>query len=142
VDDAGACEVDDAGAKQKITSVERVGPTVRGPEPMGDNRVHEAGEEGGVDKIGHELGALGDGATGDSGGGNGEGPLVEKRAVVKGLRQDILQAEKVVADETIGGSAKGKGKAEEIIEEATGGSGENVSHGLVVRRQNGRQRRV
>ena len=51
---------------------------------MGDHRIDEAGEEGGVDEIGHELCAFGDASAGDAGGGDGEGPLVEEVAVVVG----------------------------------------------------------
>jgi len=47
-----------------------------------DYRVDEAGEEGRVYKVRDELRSLGDGAAGDAGGGDGEGPLVKEVAVV------------------------------------------------------------
>ena len=102
---------------------------------MGDDGVDEAGEEGGVDEIGHELCAFGDGAAGDAGGGDGEGPLIEKVAVVEALGGEFLEAEEVFANEAVGGGAEGEGEAEEVVEEAAGGGVEDVGehdvHGVL-----------
>ncbi|KAJ8643941.1 hypothetical protein MRB53_005689 [Persea americana] len=83
----------------------RAGPPVVGPEPVGDDGVDKAGEEGGVDEVGNELGPLGDG--GDACSGDGEGPLVEEVAVVGGGGGDALEAEVVLGDEGVEGAAEG-----------------------------------
>ena len=80
-------------------------------------------------KVSHELCSLGDGAAGDSCGGDGEGPLVEEEAVVaggRGAHRVISQAEEVAADEAVGGAAEGECKAEQVVGETAGGGVEDV----------------
>ena len=135
MDNSRAGEIYDSGAEEEVPGVVSAGPTVAGPEPMRHDGVNEAGEEGGVDEVSHELSPLGDGAAGDAGGGDGEGPLVEEVAVVEVRRGDVLEAEEVAADEAVGGCAEGEGEAEEVVEEATGGRvqdvGEHDVHGVL-----------
>ncbi|XXG46762.1 hypothetical protein AAC387_Pa02g1525 [Persea americana] len=89
----------------------RAGPPVVGPEPVGDDGVDKAGEEGKVDEVGNELGPLGNGAAGDACSGDGEGPLVEEVAVVGEGGGDALEAEVVLGDEGVEGAAEGENLA-------------------------------
>ena len=102
---------------------------------MGHDRVHEAGEEGGVDEVRDELRALGDGARRDPGGGDGEGPLEEEEVVVEADLGKSLEAEEVLADEAVGRGPVREGEAEEVVEERAGGGVEHVGehdvHGVL-----------
>jgi len=81
------------------------------------------------------LSSLGDGAAGDSSGGDGEGPLVEEEAVVIGGNGVVSKAEEVAADEAVGRGTEGESEAEEVVGEATGGGVEDVGehdvHGVL-----------
>ncbi|KAM3388167.1 hypothetical protein ACQJBY_010748 [Aegilops geniculata] len=136
VHDAGAGEVDHPGLEeQRAGRAGRGGPAVDGPDPVGHHRVDEPGEEGRVDEVGDELRPLGDGARGDAGGGDGEGPLEEEEAVVEAGLRHVLEAEEVLPDEAVGGRAEGEGEAEEVVEERAGGGVEHVGehdvHGVL-----------
>ncbi|GJN02377.1 hypothetical protein PR202_ga19720 [Eleusine coracana subsp. coracana] len=120
VDHAGAREVDDARAEEERAGgggPECGGPPVGGPDPVGHHGVHEPREEGRVDEVRHELGALGDGARRDAGRRDGEGPLVEEEGVVEAGLGQLLQPEELLPDEAVGGGAEGEGEAEEVVEE-------------------------
>lgn len=49
VNNAGAGEIYDAGAKQKVSTVGGTGPSITGPEPVRNYRVDETGKERRVD---------------------------------------------------------------------------------------------
>lgn len=59
----------------------------------------------------------------------------EEAVVSSGYRGEVSEAEEVSADEGVGGSAEGKGKAEEVIGEGTGSGiedvGEHDIHGVL-----------
>ena len=93
---------------------------------MRHNWVHEASEKGRIYEIGNELGSLGDRATGYSSSGYSESPLVQEGAVIKGGSWEGFEAKKMVADEAVWGGPKSEGKAEEVIEDTTGGGVEDV----------------
>jgi len=127
MDDAGAGEVDDARPEEELPGRPARGrPPVGGPEPVGRHRVHEAGEEGGVGEVRHELRPLGDGARRDAGGGDGEGPLEEEEVVAEAGLREAPEAEEVAPDEAVGGRPEGEGEAEEVVEERAGGGVEDV----------------
>ncbi|XBH78987.1 hypothetical protein VPH35_105073 [Triticum aestivum] len=136
VDNPGPGEVDDAGVEeQRPRRPGGGGPAVGGPDPVGHHRVDEAGEEGRVDEVGHELRPLRDGAGGYPGRGDGEGPLEEEEAVVEADLGNVTEAEEVLPDEAVGGRTEGEGEAEEVVEERAGGGVEHVGehdvHGVL-----------
>ena len=102
---------------------------------MRNYRINEAGQEGRVYEVSHELGSLGYGAAGNTGSRYGKSPLVKKEAVVPGGPRVVFEAEEVAAYETVGGGTEGEGEAEEVVGEAAGGSvkdvGEHYVHGVL-----------
>ena len=113
-------EIYGAGAEERVDGFRGAEPPVGRPDPVRDDRVDEAGEEGGVDKVGDELGPLGDGAGGDARSRDREGPLIEEKGVVEAGRGrgDLVEAEEVAANEPVRGGAKGEGEAEEVVRDA------------------------
>lgn len=93
---------------------------------MRNNGVNKTGQERRIYKICNELSSLGDGAAGDTGGRDGESPLVEEETIVSGRFRVIPETEKVAADEAVGGCTEGESEAEEIVGESTGGSIKDV----------------
>lgn len=135
MDNTGAGKINDTGSEEEVVGVEGAGPAITRPEPVGNNRVDKSGEKRRIYKVGNELSPLGDGAAGDAGGGDGESPLVEEVAVVKGIGWNVLETEEVAADEAVGRGTEGEGEAEEVVEEAAGGGVEDVGehdvHGVL-----------
>ena len=80
VHDARACKVDLPAQQRRAVArvhVEGRRPAVGVPHPVHDDGVDEAGDHGGVDQVGRQLGALGDGAGHDGRCGGGEDVLKE-----------------------------------------------------------------
>lgn len=102
---------------------------------MRNHGINKSGEKRRVNQIRHELSPLRNRAAGDSGGGYGEGPLVQEITVVERGIGHLLQAEEMFPDEPVRRPAKGEGEAEEVVEEAAGGGVENVGehdvHGVL-----------
>ena len=65
---------------------------------------------------------------------NSKSPLIEKETIISGGVRDAGEVKKVAADEGVGGGTKGKGKAKEVVGEATGSGvkdvGEHDVHGV------------
>lgn len=93
---------------------------------MRDDGVDETSQESGVDQIRNELSAFSDGATGDSSGSDGEGPLVEEMTVIKSRARDLIEAKEMATDEAVGRCSEGESVAEEVVEEPTGSGVKNV----------------
>lgn len=74
------------------------------------HRVHEAGEEGGVDEVRHELRPLRDGAGRYPRNGDDEGPLEEEKVIVEADLGNLQEAKEVLLDEAnLGNLPKGRG---------------------------------
>ena len=135
MDNAGAGKINNPRTEQQVSGIRGASPTVAGPEPVRNDGVDKASQERWVNQISHKLGPFGDGSAGDAGGGDGESPLVEEVAVVEGFGWNGLEGKEVFTDEAIGGRAKGKSEAKEVVEKATGGGiediGEHNIHGVL-----------
>ena len=105
MDEAGSGEVAVAGRRE---------PTVARPAPVGDDRVHETGDEKTVAEIRGEGAALGDGAGNDGGSGGRKDELEEP---LRPRGSQTLTGESIKAYErvAVGRCSVGEGPAEEPI---------------------------